>query len=75
MYDQADPRLRVFIEEAVKTSKTEKYGTDVANTKKASFCHNIIENFLKARNLRFVSYAGLGLLTLVYIFSGRSVQT
>ena len=75
MYDKADPRLQVFIEEAVKTSKTENYGTDLANIKKKSFCHNILENFLKARNLRFVSYSGLGLLTLVYIFSGRSLQT
>ena len=39
------------------------------------FCYNIIENFLKARNLRFVSLSGLSFLTLVYIFSGRSVQT
>ena len=39
------------------------------------FCYNIIEHFLKARNLRFVSLSGLSFLTLVYIFSGRSVQT
>lgn len=36
---------------------------------------HIVENFLKARNLRFVSLSGLSLLTLVYIFSGRSIQT
>jgi hypothetical protein len=75
LYDQADPRLKVFIEEAVKTDYTEKYGSDVANNKKTVFCYNIVENFLKARNLRFVSLAGLSFLTLVYIFSGRSVQT
>ena len=75
MYNEADQRLKVFIEEAVKTSKTEKYGSEAANAKKENFCHNIIENFLKARNLRFVSHSGLSLLTLVYIFSGRSTQT
>jgi hypothetical protein len=75
VYDKADPRLRMFIEAAVKTDFTEKYGSDNANMKKTGFCHNIIENFLKARNLRFVILAGLSFLTLVYIFSGRSVQT
>ena len=75
LYNQTDPRLKVFIEEAVKTDYTEKYGSDVANSKKAVFCYNIVENFLKARNLRFVSLSGLSFLTLVYIFSGRSVQT
>ena len=75
MYNETDQRLKAFIEEAVKTSKTEKYGSEAANTKKENFCHNIIENFLKARNLRFVSHSGLSLLTLVYIFSGRSQQT
>ena len=75
LYDQADPRLKVFIEEAVKTDYTEKYGSDIANNKKTVFCYNIIEHFLKARNLRFVSLSGLSFLTLVYIFSGRSVQT
>ena len=74
MFERTDPRLKVFIEEAVKTSRTEAYGSSQANVKKTSFCYNIVENFLKARNLRFVSYAGLGLLTLVYIFSGRSAQ-
>ena len=34
LYDQADPRLKVFIEEAVKTDYTEKYGSDVANNNK-----------------------------------------
>ena len=34
LYDQADPILKVFIEEAVKTDYTEKYGSDVANNKK-----------------------------------------
>ena len=43
--------------------------------KKKVFCSNIVENFLKARNLRFVSLFGLSILTLVYIFSGRSKQT
>ena len=75
LYDAADPRLKVFIEEATKTAKTENYGSDMAKSKKASFCQNIVENFLKARNLRFVSLSGLSLLTLVYIFSGRSIQT
>ena len=75
LYDTADPRLTVFIEEAVKTLYTDKFGSDLAKTKKTSFCHNIVENFLKARNLRFVSLSGLSLLTLVYIFSGRSIQT
>ena len=36
LYNQADPRLKVFIEEAVKTDYTEKYGSDVANNKKNS---------------------------------------
>ena len=75
IYENVDIRLKVFIEEAANTSYTEKFGSDVAKTKKASFCHNIVENFLKARNLRFVSLPGLSLLTLVYIFSGRSIQT
>ena len=75
LYDAADPRLKVFIEEATKTAKTEKYGSDMSKSKKASFCQNIVENLLKARNLRFVSLSGLSLLTLVYIFSGRSIQT
>ena len=34
LYDQADPRLKAFIEEAVKTDYTDKYGSDVANNKK-----------------------------------------
>ena len=75
LYEDIDPRLTGFIEEAVSTVYTNKFGSDVAKTKKASFCHNIVENFLKARNLRFVSLFGLSLLTLVYIFSGRSLQT
>ena len=75
IYENVDIRLKVFIEEAVNTSYTEKFGSDVAKTKKTSFCHNIVEHFLKARNLRFVSLSGLSLLTLVYIFSGRSIQT
>ena len=75
VYDATDPRLKAFIDEAIKTTKTENYGSDVAKSKKAAFCHNIVENFLKARNLRYVSLSGLSLLTLVYIFSGRSIQT
>ena len=75
LYEDTDPRLTGFIEEAVSTVYTDKFGSDVAKIKKASFCHNIVENFLKARNLRFVSLFGLSLLTLVYIFSGRSLQT
>ena len=75
LYENSDPRLRAFIEEAIKTEKTERYGSEVAKLKKASFCYNAVENLLKARNLRFVSLPGLSLLTLVYIFSGRSIQT
>ena len=75
LYDSSDPRLKVFIEEATKTARTEVSGSDTAKTKKSSYCHNIVENFLKARNLGFVSLSGLSLLTLVYIFSGRSIQT
>ena len=68
LYEQSDPRLKVFIEEAVKTDFTEKFGSDVTKKRKKVFCYNIIENFLKARNLRFVSLAGLSMLTLAYIF-------
>ena len=34
VYDKADPRLRTFIEAAVHTDYTEKYGCDNANMKK-----------------------------------------
>ena len=68
LYEQADPRLKIFIEEAVKTDFTEKFGSNVTKKRKKVFCYNIIENFLKARNLRFVSLAGLSMLTLAYIF-------
>ena len=75
LYEDTDPRLTGFIKEAVSTVHTDKFGSDAAKIKKTSFCHNIVENFLKARNLRFVSLFGLSLLTLVYIFSERSLQT
>ena len=50
IYENVDIRLKVFIEEAVNTSYTEKFGSDVAKTKKTSFCHNILESYLKLRN-------------------------
>jgi hypothetical protein len=52
LYEDTDPR-QSFIEEAVSTVYNEKFGSDVAKTK-TSFCHNIVESFLKARYLRFV---------------------
>jgi hypothetical protein len=38
LYDTADPRLKVFIEEATKTARTEVSGSDTAKTKKSSYC-------------------------------------
>ena len=45
LYEDIDPRLTGFIEEAVSTVYTDKFGSDVAKTKKTSFCHNIVESY------------------------------
>ena len=74
LYKQADERLKVFIDAAVKTDS--RYASDEnKNNKRISFCSNIVENFLKARNLKYVSLSGLSVMTLMYIFSGRSKKT
>ena len=74
LYKHADERLKVFIDAAVKTDS--RYASDEnKNNKRISFCSNIVENFLKARNLKYVSLSGLSVMTLMYIFSGRSKKT
>ena len=72
LYGNADQRLRAFIDAAVKTN--ERYANETKNNKRIVFCSNVIENLLKARNLKYVSQSGLTVLTLVYILSGRSKQ-
>ena len=72
-FENADPRLKAFIRAAVKTN--ERFENENKKNKRLVFCSNIVENMLKARNLKFVSLSGLAVLTLVYIFSGRSRQT
>ena len=74
LYKTADPRLKAFIEAAVQPVNIQD-NVDLRNSKRNVFCSNIIENFLKARNMKFVSLSGLALSTLVYIYSGRSKQT
>ena len=70
IFNDADERLKTFIIAAVKTSKP----NEERDKKRRVFCANVIENLLKARNMMFVSASGLSVLTLVYIFSGRSKQ-
>ena len=72
-FENADPRLKAFIRAAVKPN--ERFANENKNNKRLVFCSNVVENMLKARNLKFVSLSGLAVLTLVYIFSGRSRQT
>ena len=72
IFFNADERLKSFINAAVKTDERRAYGEK--ETKRMVFCSNIIENMLKARNLKFVSPSGLSVLTLVYLMSGRSKQ-
>ena len=72
-FENADPRLKAFIYAAVKPN--ERFATENKNNKRLVFCSNVVENMLKARNMKFVSLPGLAVLTLVYIFSGRSRQT
>ena len=72
-FEKADPRLKAFIRAAVKTN--ERFANETKNNKRLVFCSNVVENMLKARNLKYVSLSGLAVLTLVYIFSGRSRQT
>ena len=75
MFENADNRLKSFIFAAVKTDERNNRNHDSRNVKRMGFCSNIVENLLKARNLKFVSLSGLALQTLVYILSGRSKQT
>lgn len=75
LYEVADQRLKSFIDAAVKTDERGDRNDENRNRKREVFCSNIIENFLKARNLKYVSLSGLAVLTLVYILSGRSKQT
>ena len=70
IFFNADERFKSFINAAVKTDERRAYGEK--ETKRMFFCSNIIENMLKARNLKFVSPSGLSVLTLVYLMSGRS---
>ena len=72
LFKNADERLQSFVSAAVKTD--ERRANEEKESKRMVFCSNIIENLLKARNLKYVSPSGLSVLTLVYILSGRSKQ-
>ena len=67
----------IDLEKLLKTSATDsRYASDEnKNKKRITFCLNIVQHFLKARNLKYVSLTGLSVMTLIYIFSGRSKQT
>ena len=67
----------IDLEKLLKTSATySRYASDEnKNKKRITFCLNIVQNFLKVRNLKYVSLTGLSVMTLIYIFSGRSKQT
>ena len=72
LFNNADERLKSFVSAAVKTD--ERRANEEKESKRMVFCSNIIENILKARNLKYVSPSGLSVLTLVYILSNRSKQ-
>ena len=74
LYMTAHPRLKAFIEAAVRPVNTHK-NMEIRNSKRNVFCANVLESFLKAGNMKFVSLSGLVLSTLVCIYSGRSKQT
>ena len=67
--NQTDARLVSFLDEATKVSSNHKEETE---TQRHNSIYNAIENILKARNQKCVSPPGLSLLTLIYVFGGRS---
>ena len=73
VYDDTDNRLKMFLEAATKVSKKqiESLNENTKVTKKYSL-YNCIENLLKARNRKCVAPPGLSLMSLAYIFGGRS---
>ena len=67
--NQTDNRLVTFLEEATKVGSKH---TDNTEVQRSNSIYNAIENILKARNQKCVAPPGLSLLTLVYVFGGRS---
>ena len=66
---QTDARLVSFLDEATKVTFKHREETE---TQRNNYIYNAMENILKARNQKCVSPPGLSLLTLIYVFGGRS---
>ena len=77
VYEETDNRLKVFLEASTKLTgnkngKGEYWQREnTAKARKYSL-YNCVENLLKARNRKCVVPPGLTLMTLAYIFGGRS---
>ena len=72
IYNETDARFKALIEEATRMSFKYREKTKEAIAHQKNSLYNIVENVLKARNQKCVTPSGLSLLTLVYIFGGRS---
>ena len=67
--NKTDRRLLAFLDEATKVGFKHKDETEVQRT---NAIYNCVENLMKARNQKCVAPPGLSLLTLIYVFGGRS---
>ena len=72
LYNATDVRFRALLEEATRITFQYRDKTVEAVVHRKNSLWNIVENVLKARNQKCVTPSGLSLLTLVYIFGGRS---